>query len=507
MAIGTRIREVLTEEVVGFALAHSVRDGGVVGGIDGDECRGGIATTCCIKSCYGKITRSAHRDGGISAARVPLVALRSVGRERGGAALTGGSVAADSNHGQRVDRYIGEGAGRAALRVGDGNGVEAGRAHRNGSSGGIVAPAVRHAAVGRKCGGFALTDGSVAADGGYRLRVDAHVGVGRSGAAVRQRNGYGVVARIADGDERRLRPRAPQVVALHLHRKRGAFALADVGVAADGHARQGGDLHRRSVGAAVGIRYQYREVAGMVGGDAAGSLACAPEVAAALGGGKLRPDAATDDGIARDLHGGQRILHHGYRTAAGAAAHRGAGNGVGAGLADGDGGGGDSRTPRIAGAARSRKGGAAARTEGRLARNDRAAEYTHPHTLGGAAVVAIGEGADVGAALANGDGGRGSARVPVVAVGARCGERGAFAFAEGGIAADGADGQRIDGDGGVSRSRTAVAIGYGNGIGTRRSSGDGSRSVLGAPQIGECIRQRGSSCCSKRGRVSRANAG
>ena len=143
-----------------------MRNGRIIGGINGDKCGGGIATTCCIKACYGKVTRSAHRNGGIGASRVPLVALCSVSHQRGGITLTHSRVAADGDVRQRVYGNVGGGRGGTALRIGGRNRVGAGFRYGDTVALSHRAPLVRSAARGyqRRC--FVLTNGGVANDGG-----------------------------------------------------------------------------------------------------------------------------------------------------------------------------------------------------------------------------------------------------------------------------------------------------------------------------------------------------
>ena len=118
----------------------------------------------CAVACYGEVACGAHRNGGIGAAGVPLVTLRSVGHQRGGITLTHSRIAADGDVRQRVDGNIGGGRGGAALRVGGRNRVGAGFRYVDAAALSHRAPLVRSAARGHQRGGFALTDGGVAVD-------------------------------------------------------------------------------------------------------------------------------------------------------------------------------------------------------------------------------------------------------------------------------------------------------------------------------------------------------
>ena len=119
VGIGAARSKVLAKEIVGFALTHAVGNRCVVGGINGDRCGGCIGTTLCAVASYGEIACRTHRDGGIGAASIPLVALCTVGRECGGAALTGGCVSANGNIGQRIDRNGRISAAGAAHGIGN----------------------------------------------------------------------------------------------------------------------------------------------------------------------------------------------------------------------------------------------------------------------------------------------------------------------------------------------------------------------------------------------------
>ena len=193
--------------------------------------------------------------------------------------------------------------------------------------------------------------------------------------------------------------------------------MADAGVAADGHAGERAHLYRSGVGAAIRIGYQNRVVAGMVGGDRLGGFTRAPLVAAALGSGEFCPDTATDDRCAVNAYRGQLALDHCNRAAAAAAACGGSCYAIGSGSADGNGRRGCPIVPCVAVATRCGEGGAASCAEGRLARDDGAAEYGYLYALGGGASVTVSEGTGVGAAFVHGECGCTCPRIPCITIG------------------------------------------------------------------------------------------
>ena len=193
--------------------------------------------------------------------------------------------------------------------------------------------------------------------------------------------------------------------------------MADAGVAADGHAGERAHLYRSGVGTAIRIGYQNRVVAGMVGGDRLGGFTRAPLVAAGLGSGEFCPDTATDDRCAVNAYRGKFTLYYCNRAAAAAAARGGARYAIGAGCADGNGRRGCPIAPCVAVAACGSEGGAASCAEGRLARDDGAAEYGYLYALGGGASITVSEGTGIGAAFVHGERGRSCPCIPCVTIG------------------------------------------------------------------------------------------
>ena len=98
----------------------------------------------------------------------PLVSGGSVGHQRGGITLTHSRVAADGDVRQRVYGNVGGGRGGTALRIGGRNRVGAGFRYGDTVALSHRAPLVRSAARGHQRGGFALTDGGIAADSDNR---------------------------------------------------------------------------------------------------------------------------------------------------------------------------------------------------------------------------------------------------------------------------------------------------------------------------------------------------
>ena len=168
MRVSARRSNVLSVEIVAFALADTMRERDVVGRVDGNGLCGGVAAAVGIRSRDGVGVRTAdscrRADGGVA----PRVGACTRSREHEAVTLTETAAARDTHIRQWVHRDGHIRCGGTPFRVGGCNSIYTALAHADAVACAGVVPEVGDAAGGRERGRFALTDGGVARDGGRR---------------------------------------------------------------------------------------------------------------------------------------------------------------------------------------------------------------------------------------------------------------------------------------------------------------------------------------------------